>query len=260
MDFHPVEQNLRHMFRLLGARRETGDVRELPGITIASLGSSFQMFNAAFLSSPVFSDSDFEQRIASATVQMLSNGLPWAFWMCEDWLPAAMRRRVIRLLERKGLFLASEMPGMTAEFLKPPKRHLPELVIRPASEEPAREWFCRIGSTCFHVPLMWFDEIFDDGALFGGECMGWVGYHDGQAVATSATVTAAGVIGLYNVATLPEVRHRGFGEAMTRHAWDAATARSGLHRTVLQATRQGLGLYRRLGYGSVTRFLVFTSS
>ncbi len=260
MDFHPVEQNLRQMFRVLAARRPAGQVHEMPGITIASLGSSFQMFNAAFLSSPVLNDEDFEHRLAAAALHMQARGWPWAFWMCEEWLPTVMRRRAVRILERRGLFLASEMPGMAAEFMKPSQRPGPQLDIRPVTGETARQAFCQIGAACFHVPLMWFEEIFGDTAIFGAECAGWVGYQDGQPIATAATMTAGGAIGLYNIAILPQFRNRGYGEAITRHAWQAARERSGLERTILQATRLGMGLYRRLGFRSVSRFLVFTSS
>src|ERR1700733_13821453 len=47
MDFHPVEENLRQSFRVLAAGRPRCDVIELPGVSIASLGVAFQMFNAA---------------------------------------------------------------------------------------------------------------------------------------------------------------------------------------------------------------------
>jgi GNAT superfamily N-acetyltransferase len=259
MDFHPVEQNLRRMFRVLASRRESAEIRELPGVAIASLGSSFQMFNAAFFDAPILDEADFLRRIALATVRMQARGLPWAFWLCEDWLPVPLRRRAVKILDRQHLSLASEMPGMVAEALRPPNRSLPSLQFQRLSTEPGRLAFCHIGAVCFHVPLMWFDEIFDGEMPLRDECVCWVGYHDGQPVATAATVVHAGVIGVYNIATLPAFRARGFGEAIMRHAIQAAKEKSGLDRTVLQATRQGLHMYERVGYRSVTRFLVFTS-
>ena len=259
MDFRPVERNLRQMFRILTSRRDSGESRELPGVTIASLGSSFQMFNAAFFNSPVADETDFLRRVALASVQMSARGLPWAFWLCEDWLPSALRRRAVKILDRQGLYLASEMPGMVAEVLRPPTRELPALEVQAVSDEVSRRAFCQIGAVCFHVPLMWFEEIFDEQTPLRKDCLCWVGYSDGQPVTTAATVTDSGVIGVYNIATLPEFRERGFGEAIMRHAVSAAKSSSGLDRTVLQSTRQGLRLYERIGYSSVTRFLVFTS-
>lgn len=258
MDFHAVDGNLRHMFRALAAGREEGELRELPGVEIAAVGTPFQMFNAAFLTSPVASEEDLDRRIAIAAVHMQSRGLPWSFWLCEDWLTRAVRRRATRVFDRRRMSLASEMPGMAAEFLRPPVRPLPVLKMVPVADDETRLAFCEIGSICFHVPLTWIDEIFDDTLPMREGCAGWVGYCDGEAVSTVATTTGEGVIGVYNVATLPEFRQRGFGEAVTRYAIARAKESSGIDRTVLQATRHGLALYERMGYASVTRVMVFT--
>ena len=60
MDFHPVEANLRQSFRILASGRAGADILELPGVSVASLGVYFQMFNAAFLNGPVFSQAELE--------------------------------------------------------------------------------------------------------------------------------------------------------------------------------------------------------
>ena len=62
MDFRTIEENLRQSFRLLASSQPAGEVREAGGVTIASAGVTFQMFNAAFLSSPVESDRELEDR------------------------------------------------------------------------------------------------------------------------------------------------------------------------------------------------------
>ena len=49
VEFQPVESNLRASFRILAGDRPRGEVREIGGISIASAGVTFQMFNAAFL-------------------------------------------------------------------------------------------------------------------------------------------------------------------------------------------------------------------
>ena len=49
MDFVNVADNLRESFRAIAASRPPGEVRELRGVSIASAGVAFQMFNAAFL-------------------------------------------------------------------------------------------------------------------------------------------------------------------------------------------------------------------
>jgi ribosomal protein S18 acetylase RimI-like enzyme len=259
VQFHKVEQNLRESFRALASDRPAGDIREIAGVSIASAGTSFQMFNAAFLSCPVGSSEDLERRIATAKVHFRARGLTWSFWVCEDLLPLKARKRMERLFESAGLRLTVQLPGMLAERLLPPRRVLPEIEVRRVTDEPTRQAFCDIGCTCFHVPLNWFREIFLRRQLWDGDFVGYVGYSNGEPVATAATVIAADAVGVYNVATLPAHRRRGHGEAVVRHALEQARQQSGCERTILQATQHGLALYLSMGYKTVTSVRVYAS-
>ncbi len=107
------------------------------------------------------------------------------------------------------------------------------------------------------MPLSWFREIFLQSRLWDGDFVGYVGYLDGEPVATVATVTAAGVVGVYNVATLPQHRRRGHGEAVMRYALERARQESGCERTILQATEYGFPLYLSMGYRTVTSVEVY---
>jgi GNAT superfamily N-acetyltransferase len=257
MDFHPVEFNLRESFRALAAGRPAGDVRELPGVSIASVGAMFQMFNAAYLSEPVATVAELEDRVRRAGEYFGSRGVRWSFWFCEDWLAWGARRMLNRTCDRAGLRIATEMPGMAAERLRPVKRVLPALECVPVNTEQRLADFHGIGSVCFHVPMMWFREVFD-ASLLGDRprfaC--WMGYSDGVPVATAATVRTGPVLGLYNIATAPGYRGRGFAEAITRHVVAAEPDAEGL---VLQSTSHGFRMYERMGFRSVTRILVYNS-
>jgi GNAT superfamily N-acetyltransferase len=259
MDFHPVEQNLRQSFRILASARPRADVREIGGVTIASLGATFQMFNAAFLNSYVEDEADLERRIAMASVHFAKLRIAWAFWMCESFLDRRLQRKAERVFSRMGLTLSSELPAMAAESLVKPWRRLPPLDIRPVDDLASRRAFCEIGAVCFHVPLLWFEEVFDERMSERGDFVAWLAYSNGEPVATAATVLAADVIGVYNVGTLPGHRGRGIGEALVRYSVDQAREKSGIDRTVLQSTSFGYDLYRKMGYRTVGQVLVFTS-
>jgi len=259
VEFQNVEQNLRYSFRALAADRACGDVREIGGVSIASAGTSFQMFNAAFLAGPVADAADLERRAVTARVQFEARSLEWSFWVCDGLLPPRLRKQAGRIIERNGLRLAVQLPGMSAERLLPPRRALPDLEIRRVVDEASRLAFCDIGCACFHVPLNWFREIFLRPRLWENDFVGWVGYRDGEPVVTAATVVAAGAIGVYNVATLPEHRRRGHGEALVRYALEQARRESGCERTILQATDYGLQLYLSMGYRTVTTVNVYAS-
>jgi GNAT superfamily N-acetyltransferase len=258
--FHCVADNLRQSFRVLANGRPRGSVLELPGVSIASLGVTFQMFNAAFLSEPVETQPALEARLRAAGNHFESRALRWSFWICEDWLPTtAIRRKHSRTCEALGLRLSSELPGLAAERIRCPARKLPAIEFRRVDSTSTLDDFRALGSTCFHVPISWFSEVFDAGITLTHPFVCWVGYHDGRPVATAATVSAHGITGLYNVATIPECRHRGYGEAITRHAIDTAVREANSTRVVLQSTSDGLRLYQRMGFEPVTRILVYNS-
>lgn len=258
MDFLSVEENLRNSFRVLAACRQSGEVREFPGVSIASAGASFQMFNAAFLCSPVEDLDDMSRRTRLAEVHFGARGLPWSYWICEDWLKASLRGRVRRLMGKHDLRFVTLLPGMTANGLKPPCRALPQLEIRRVATTADCLAFCDVGAVCFNVPLSWFREVFEPAAVWRKPLAGFIGFVDGQPVSTAATVTA-GVIGVYNVATLPGHQRKGYGEAIMRYAIEQMRSESGVERSVLQATSQGLHLYERMGYRAVTAFGVYAS-
>src|SRR5579871_4589180 len=180
MDFHPVEENLRQSFRILASARERADVREVDGLSIASLGATFQMFNAAFLNSYVQDEADLERRIAIAAMHFAERRIHWAFWMCDSFLERRLQRKAERIFSRMGLTLSSELPAMAAESLVTPWRRLPKIEIRPVSDAPSRRAFCEIGAVCFHVPLSWFEEVFDEKMAERPDFVAWLAFSEGE--------------------------------------------------------------------------------
>lgn len=258
MEFTPVEENLRDSFRVLARHSGSGEVREYSGVSIASAGVTFQMFNAAFLSTPVLSEGELERRIAQTAVHFQARGRQWACWVCEDWLQNGVRRRARGLFRNHGLRFALELPGMAAECLLPPRRALPSLQIERVVPGTRRDDFCALGSLCFGVPLPWFREVFSGPGVWE-EFTSYVGYVDGEPVSTAATVIASGVVGVYNVGTAPGHQRRGYGEAIMRHALEEARRRHGITRTILQSSSQGYPLYKQMGYRDITRVSVYAS-
>ena len=117
----------------------------------------------------------------------------------------------------------------------------------------------QIGSTCFHVPITWFREVFDNAVVWDRFISSFVGYVDEQPVSTTSIVSGAGVIGVYNVATLPGSRRLGFGEAVMRRALAEVHRERGVEPVILQSTPAGLRLYERMGFRTVARVAVYSS-
>lgn len=259
-----MECNLRECFRALAGQREGAEAFAAHGIHVLSLNVRFQMFNAAFLASPVESEADFKRRLSHADVHFSARGIPWSFWLCDSFLPPSVARHAPRILSRQGLTIATQMPGMIASVLQSPSRCLPECKVRPVDGPNTLLDFREIGARCFRVPANWFAEVFDQRTSERFPFRAWVGYQaDGTPVATVATVLTDDSVGVYNLATLSEFRGMGYGEAAMRNTLDNLLAGAGPQArklpVVLQSTGAGLPLYSQMGFETVTQFRVWVS-
>jgi ribosomal protein S18 acetylase RimI-like enzyme len=254
-----VEQSLLGFFRHFARVRRTGRIENLDGVSIASSGIIFHMFNAAFLAPPETStEEDLARRIDLAAGQLGGTGARWAFWACEERLSGDAAAKAQRIFRRRGLVAAFRHPGMICRQLRPPRRPLPTLEFRKVEDAQGRTVFAHINSIAFRIPFEWSLELYDIEALWDGGFSGYIGYSGGEAVSTVATLAAGGAAGVYSVATLPGHERKGYGEAMTRHAVARVEQDPDIEHVVLQATVAGLPLYRRMGFEVVTSFAVYS--
>lgn len=81
----------------------------------------------------------------------------------------------------------------------------------------------------------------------------YVGYLGDEAVSTAELTVGGDVVGLYNIATLDAHRRKGIGSALTlRPLLDAR--KQGFRTAILQASSDGLGVYKRLGFKEAGHF------
>jgi GNAT superfamily N-acetyltransferase len=155
---------------------------------------------------------------------------------------------------------SSNPPGMLAQQLKPTNRRLPGLDIVPINTAAARLDFCHVMSVAFEGPFPVLLDAYQDDNFWSADFVGWIGYREGKAISTACTVTAAGAVGVYAVATVPQEQGKGYGETMVRHAVAQAQQQHGVEPSVLQTSIAGMPLYRRLGYRPVADFTIYTTS
>jgi hypothetical protein len=90
---------------------------------------------------------------------------------------------------------------------------------------------------------------------FGPDLNGYLGYVNGEPVATSAAFVAHGVVDVEGVSCVEAHRGKGIGEAMT---WAATLADPALP-AMLMASDAGKPIYLRMGYFSVLRMTLWSS-
>jgi GNAT superfamily N-acetyltransferase len=179
----------------------------------------------------------------------------WSFWLCEDLLDPATRRKARQISNDFGLRPISYPPGMIASHLLPPARPLPKIECRPVNDSKTRNTFAEITSMCFEIPPGIANAVYGPEGAWNGAYKGFVAMVDGGPVAIAAIVETAGALGIYSLATVPAHRHRGYGEALLRAA--AAASRPNGVPYILQSTEAGHSLYRRMGFRDVARFTVY---
>jgi GNAT superfamily N-acetyltransferase len=91
------------------------------------------------------------------------------------------------------------------------------------------------------------------------ECVVYVGYADGAAVASGLGWRTGRTIGVYAIATIPAARRRGYGAAMTARVVTDGVA-TGCDAAALQASELGRPIYERLGFRVDVRYTSYVSS
>lgn len=255
-----VEENLIAFFQHTARVRPSGKLLQTPGLIVAAAGARFYMFNAAFLAEPLGQDlSELADRIREAASLLNGHEDGWSFWFCEHKCPGLPPHTLQQLFRRNGLSYAYRHAGMAAVELAPARTEPLPLDIRPVDGRETRAAFSHINALAFRVPFEWCLELYGIEGLWNENLWGWVGYRNGAAICTAAILQTGRVAGLYSVATLPEFQRQGAGQTMVRFAVEWAQKELGAELSVLQSTREGEALYRRLGYRPVTYFSVFAA-
>jgi GNAT superfamily N-acetyltransferase len=245
-----IKANLFEWYRYLGSSPKA-ELYESPERTWSLTGIPLAFANAVLRTQvePDHADAIIEGTLAHFRSKNVSS-VSW--WVEPDTRPADLGRH----LAAHGLTYVEGMPGMAVDLSA-----LNEDLTTPCGltiehvgdREALRQWAHTsiIGSG---LPETSVDTWFDVFAGLGFELplRNYVGVLNGEPVATSELFVAAGVAGIYVVATRPEARRQGIGTAMTLAPLREARA-LGYRIGILHASPMGLGVYRRLGFREYCR-------
>jgi GNAT superfamily N-acetyltransferase len=256
-EFETVEENLRAAMRFFGEATGSGEVRMLDGGTGIYSGLDYGVFNIAMLDGPLESLDAFERRLAACKSFFEPRTKRWSFWLCEDRIGQEHMPAAQTMLAEYRLRPISRAPGMLADGLQPPSHELPQIEIEPVANQASRQDFGDLTAVNFDIPAKISRAVYYPEVAWRGAYRGYIGRAGGRAVSMIAMVAAANSLGVYSLATRPEDRRRGYGEALLRAAVAKEQERTGIDRLILQSTEAGHKLYLRLGFRPVARFSVY---
>ena len=151
---------------------------------------------------------------------------------------------------RLGFTERMPLPGMVATPGELVDARAPDLDIARADDEEALLEAARLAATVWGTRLERLRPLFAPAILEITGMNVYVGRVDQEAVTIAIGYRTDKEIALFNVATLPKRRRRGYGAAVSAHAVRAGFE-DGADLAWLQTSSMGEPVYRRLGFRHV---------
>lgn len=193
-------------------------------------------------------DADAED-VADLLSQVAATGLPH----CLQFRPGAAAR-LAELATRRGMVLEEDIPLMALEDPRQldAAQEVGGLTIRELAPEEA-PLHARLAAAGFEAPAEMFLQLMTPALLAAAGLRCYLGEAGGQPVTTGFGLTIGSYVAIFNIATPPEHRRRGYGAAVTARAVADGLA-VGATWSWLQASSAGYKVYERLGFQTVERW------
>jgi ribosomal protein S18 acetylase RimI-like enzyme len=240
-----IRANLCGFFRLLG-RSSPEEQLEKGKFSRWHSPLPHPWFNGVLSSGP---PEENDEAFIEETIQYFrdKNVREFTWWtepylQASDWAP---------VLSNYGFGFADDVPGMAVELqaLDRSMQTAAGLTIRVVADEESLRAWTHVFVLGYGLPSDWTASVYDVSRRLGLELplRNYIGYWNGIPVSTSCLFLGAGVAGVYSVSTLPEARGKGVGAAMTLKPLEDAR-QMGYDIGILQASRMGFNLYKRIGF------------
>jgi GNAT superfamily N-acetyltransferase len=237
-----------HFGRWIGA-----NLHDEPEMTWFDSDYPFQLANGIVRAQ--FSPDSQAQKLDERIQQLSAEHVAMACMIGPSTRPADLGER----LQAHGWILDDAAPGMAIDLQILDDQTLtssPITIERANNAEMLKTWL-RVMTVGSEIPEAGRNVLLDIVSKQGFKDIPhvhcYLGWLEGEPVATSLLFLAGGVAGIYNVATLPAFRGQGIGSALTVAPLLDARAR-GYKIGVLQSSPMGLNLYKRLGFKEYCAF------
>ena len=239
-----IEENLFAIFSSTSSRWPRAEVHKEADILWFITDIPFPLFNSILRAQ--LTPSRIDVVIDSITTQAKSKNVPLLWWTGPATQPANLGKN----LESHGFVSEGEKPGMAVilEDLNDNISMPDGLMIKRIKDNDMLKQGCDVLVKGFGMPDFVGEALYDQmGYVDQDSVRAYIGLLNGKPVATSLLVLAAGVAGIYNVATLPEARRQGIGAQMTLAPLREARS-IGYKAGILGSSEMGLNVYRSLGF------------
>jgi GNAT superfamily N-acetyltransferase len=234
---------------LFGSNVEGAWVRRSDGVAVIWTGLPYILFNQVV----VEDGGATPDAIASGVAAMRERIGPFVVN-----LRSGTDDRYVPLMAELGLQPVSErpwMPGMAWHPL-PARRKRPEpgLEVRRVVDEAGLAEHVAVAAAGFEMPEAVIRSVMVSALLDRGDVSVYVGWDGSGPVTAGLGIRSGRTIGVYNIATIPTARGRGYGAAMTRHVVEDGVD-AGSEVAILQASEMGYPVYERLGFRTVVEYI-----
>jgi GNAT superfamily N-acetyltransferase len=243
------------IWKLIGKPFPNVDGADLPGLAVSWPNTHFPFYNSLFLTERVTDAHVLQDRVQEAAAYMRARPYGGLLVLCLDNLSVSVKENLDEILDRENFVQAIPMTGMAGNILPMEEPVRSELRFVRISDDPTIQVFGELNCVSYGVPIETSLSLVKEHTLWQEHAFGFIAYERDKPVSTATAIVNDGCLYLFLVATSPDARRKGYGEAVVRHALQTAYEATGLRRTVLHATEDGYQIYLRLGYRPTEKFM-----
>jgi len=231
------------------------DQTDRPGLAVTWPDTPFPFYNALFLTESLTDAQILQARLHQAEAYMRARSNGGLFVVCLDNLHGTAKESWPKILAQTNFAAAIPMTGMAGDILPLEAPGHEALRFERILNDKTIQDFGQLNCVAYDLPVESSRCLVTEHTLWREHAYGFVAYAGDKPVSTATAIINEDCLFLFLVATAPEDRRKGYGEAVVRHALQTAYVATGTRRTVLHATKAGYPLYLRLGYHPTVKFM-----
>jgi GNAT superfamily N-acetyltransferase len=243
------------IWKMIGRPFPGVDQTDRAGLAITWPDTHFPFYNALFLTEQLMDAPVLQDRAQEAAAYMRARPNGGLFVVCLDNVGGAARESLPTILAQAKFVQAIPMTGMAGDILPMAAPGHPALRFERILNDSTIRDFAQLNCVSYDVPVETSLSLVKEHTLWHEHAYGFIAYEGGRPVSTATAIINEGCLFLFLVATMPEARRKGYGEAVVRQALQTAHEATGIRRTVLHATEAGYPVYLRLGYHPTGKFM-----